>query len=465
MTSTALVARVLWLRRRLRARERWTPVQVAAHQARALGVLRAHAMDGSPFYRRLHRGLEDAPLTALPPVSKAALMDAFDEVVTDRSLRLADLQAYLEADQADGRGDGQLFAGRYWVAATSGSSGRRSVIPTDIDEWTAVIASYARAGEWAGVRARLRHRTRMAVVSSTTTWHQSSRVAASIRSPLVDSTRLDAADPLPGIVARLNQLQPEVLVGYASMVRVLAEEQLAGRLTIAPRAVNSASEVLTPAARELATRAWGVAPFDVYAATETGGIAAECGHHAGLHLFEDLVVAEPVDDDYAPVAAGVAGSRLLVTVLSSRTLPLIRFELTDRVRLSTAVCPCGLPFRLVSGVDGRTDDVLTLPAAGGGTVAVHPVAFHQVFDLLDAAGWQVRQDEDGGLTVLLAAPGAGVDPTRLQADVVGAVAAAGATATAVRVQVVDTIPVGAAGKRPLVVARSAHRVDTGPPSG
>jgi hypothetical protein len=56
----------------------------------------------------------------------------------------------------------------------------------------------------AGVRAGLRHRTRTAVVSSTTAWHQSSRVAASVRSPLVDSIRLDAAAPLKEMVARLN---------------------------------------------------------------------------------------------------------------------------------------------------------------------------------------------------------------------------------------------------------------------
>ena len=446
MTSSALVGRVLWQRRRLRGREGWTAEQVHAHQQRSLAGLRAYALARSPFYRRFHRGLEQAPLGALPPLSKATLMDAFDEAVTDRALRLADLQSYLADPNS-----GERF-GPYWVAATSGSSGRRSVIPADAAEWAAVIASYARANEWAGVRAELRHRTRMAVVSSTTAWHQSSRVAASVRSPLVDSVRLDAAAPLPEIVTRLNAVAPEVLIGYASMVRVLAEEQLAGRLRIAPRAVNSASEVLTPAARALATRAWGVAPFDVYAATEAGGIAAECAQHTGLHLFEDLVIAEPVDDDYRPVPAGVTGARLLVTVLSSRTLPVIRFELTDRVRLSRSACPCGLPFRLLDGLEGRTDDVLTLPAAVGGTVAVHPVAFHQVLDLLDAAGWQVRQDDDGGLTVLLAAPSAGVDPARLKADVTGALATAGAAAP-VRVRVVDAIPAGAAGKRPLVVAR------------
>lgn len=107
------------------------------------------------------------------------------------------------------------------------------------------------------------------------------------------------------------------------MIRSLAYEQLAGQLKIAPRSVNSSSEVLTGEARAAATRAWNIAPFNVYAATETGGIAAECDQHRGMHLFEDLVIPEVVDDDYNPVSLGEPGSRLLVTVLFSRTVPLL----------------------------------------------------------------------------------------------------------------------------------------------
>ena len=446
MGSSLLMARVLWLRRRLRGHERWSADRVHAEQERATAELRRFASARSPFYRRFHRTLERAPLDALPPLTKASLMDGFDEISTDRTLRLADLQAYLE-----GPGGGP-FRGRYWVAATSGSSGRRSIIPTDGREWATVIAGYARASEWAGVRAGLRHRTRMAVVSSATAWHQSARVAASVRSPFVASERLDAAAPLADVVARLNAVQPEVLVGYASMLRALAGEQLAGRLRISPRAVNSSSEVLTGAGRELATRAWGVPPFDVYAATETGGIAAECGHHTGLHLMEDLVVPEVVDDAYRPVPDGEPGDRLLVTVLFSRTLPLIRYELSDRVRLSTRRCPCGLPFRLVETIEGRTDDVLTLPGADGALVRLHPVVFHQVLDLVDAAGWQVRQTADG-LEVLLATPGRGVDPAAMAARVRTALGRAGAVVPPVGVRVVDAVPPGPGGKRPLVVAR------------
>ena len=376
--NTRMIANILRLRRTLRRRETWPVERLREHQQRELAALRHFAEERSPFYRRFHRGLAGAPLHDLPVLTKATMMDNFDDLVTDRSLRLADLQAYLD----DLHGN-EPFAGRYFVSATSGSSGRKSIIPSDPHEWATIIASYGRANEWAGIHAGPLHPVRMAVVSSTTAWHQSSRVAATVRSPFITSVRLDAAAPLPDIVARLNELRPDVLIGYASMIRALADEQLAGRLHITPRAVNSSSEVLTGEARAMATRAWQIPPFNVYAATETGGIAAECAQHQGMHLFEDLVIPEVVDDNYQPVPAGQPGDRLLVTVLSSRTLPLIRYEMTDRVTLATEPCPDGLPFRLLASIEGRTDDILTLPAAAGGTIRVHPVVFHHVLDLLE----------------------------------------------------------------------------------
>ncbi len=59
----------------------------------------------------------------------------------------------------------------------------------------------------------------------------------------------------------------------------------------------------------MAVRAWQIQPFNVFAATETGGIAAECAQHQGMHLFEDLLIPEVVDDHYQPVPAGQPGDR------------------------------------------------------------------------------------------------------------------------------------------------------------
>jgi putative adenylate-forming enzyme len=442
-----MVLSVLARRRALRGHERWSRERLLAYQARQLDRARAFAYARSPFYREHHRGLERAPLAALPPLSKKTLMGRFDDVVTDRSLRRADVEAYLATLRDNAR-----LGGRYWVSSTSGSSGLKCLVPSTDAEWASVIAGYARANEWAGVRAGLTRRTTMAVVSSASAWHQSSRVAATVQSPFVRNVRFDAAAPLGEVAAGLDALQPEVLVAYASMLRVLAEEQLRGRLHIRPRAVNCSSEVLTGEARALATRAWGVAPFNVYAATETGGIGAECRLHTGLHVFEDLVVIEPVDEHDRPVPDGVAGDKLLVSVLSARTLPLLRYELTDRVRLATRTCPCGLPFRLIEAVEGRTDDLLQLPGRDGGTITVHPIAVHRALDDVAAGGWQVREEQDR-LRVLIARPGAGFSGERVAASLAAALEAAGAAPVGVSVEVVDDIPAGAAGKRPLVVAR------------
>ena len=95
----------------------------------------------------------------------------------------------------------------------------------------------------------------------------------SVDTPFVPVRRFDAAQPIAEIVDGLSAWQPENLVVYASMSRVLADEQLAGRLKISPRAVMCSSEVLTGEAIARVERAWGSRPFNVYAATETAGIA------------------------------------------------------------------------------------------------------------------------------------------------------------------------------------------------
>jgi phenylacetate-CoA ligase len=229
-SNLAVVLRVLGHRHRLCQRDRWTPQQLQAYQAQALRQLREHAYAHSPFYRRLHAGRIDRPLHELPVLTKAMVMEHFDELVTDPTVKLAEVEAHLAALQGNER-----FRGRCWVAATSGTTGRRGIFLWNLDEWITVLASYNRSLDWAGATAGLTRRLRMAVVSSTTPWHQSARVGATVHSPWVQTLRIDSGDPLEHILERLDRFQPQVLVGYASMLRLLASEQLAGRPDHRPR--------------------------------------------------------------------------------------------------------------------------------------------------------------------------------------------------------------------------------------
>ena len=68
-------------------------------------------------------------------------------------------------------------------------------------------------------------------------------------------------------------------------------------------------------------------------------------HPRALELFEDQFVVEIVDEHDRPVPPGTAGAKLLVTNLELRALPLIRYELADRVTESPEPNPAGRPYR------------------------------------------------------------------------------------------------------------------------
>jgi putative adenylate-forming enzyme len=441
--QVGLIASLLRERSRLASHERWTRDELGAYQAKKVAELRAFAVARSRLYAELYRGLEAAPLATLPTLTKARLMERFDDLVTDPDVRLEDVERHVETSLVT-----DVFRGRYRVAATGGTTGRRGIFLADPDEWTSVLASYARAYAWAGLNPSLTNRIRMAIVSSRNPTHQSSIVGATVASPFVPTLRLDAAARIADIVRALNEFRPNALVGYASVLRQLALEQESARLAIAPRAVLSASEVLADETRVLIGAAFGVRATNVYAATETAGVASECraGH---LHQYEDLVVAEIVDGDNRRVPPGELGAKLLVTVLFSRTMPLIRYELSDQVAASLEPNQPDLPFATLAGIEGRQEEILDL--AG---VAVHPNVFHAALERLPVAGWQVV-DEGGWLRVLLA-DADGVDPGSVERAVRASLGGVGVGGIRIIVELVDAIPRTRLGKAPLIRRSVRH---------
>jgi len=450
--NVRLLSQVLSLRAAWRRRDGWDPARIAAHQEQALHRLRAATYAGSEFYRHRHAGLHDAPLQELPSVTKADLMEHFDEAITTPDLSLADLEDHVRALTASGGDPGRPFRGRWWVAATAGTTGRRGIFAWNRSEWAAVLASYARANDWAGIALNPRQPLKTALVSSRVPTHQSAVVGASVRSRVVPTLRLDVTAPMEETVAALNRFQPRVLVGYASALGPLAAEQREGRLHIAPQGIMSASEVLTAQAAAGMQAAWGTAPFDVYAATETAGIASPCTYR-NRHVYEDLVIVEPVDPAGNPVPPGTTGAKLLVTVLFSRTLPLIRYEMSDTIRLDGRGCPCGRSFQLLEDVEGRLEDVLRLPGRKG-AVSIHPNVFHLVLDDVAASGWQVVQ-EAAGLRVLVTGLLPGSSLEGVHTAVASALEAAGVAGLSVDVQAVDQLERTPLGKAPFVRALRA----------
>jgi len=186
--------------------------------------------------------------------------------------------------------------------------------------------------------------------------------------------RARSSRPLPEAVATLNSFQPDGLTGYPSVIARLAEQQLRGRLHISPSVVVTSSELQTPEVAARLHEAFGRRPYDVFASTE-GLWGIDCEHHAGVHLFEDLTLVENVDEDRQAVPPGQAGARLLITSLVNRTQAIIRLELTDVIVLDDEPCPRSRTLVRARTIEGRRDDVIQLPGAGGQPVSVAPIEF------------------------------------------------------------------------------------------
>jgi phenylacetate-CoA ligase len=410
------------------------------------------ARERSPFYARFHRGMEDKALDNLPILSKSIMMENFDELITDRSVRLADVEAFLKQD------DGvAMFRGRYVALSTSGSTGQRGVFLYSTKEWIECLASISRPMKWAGVVPNLFRPLRSTMLASTTSWHYSARVGRSLATRLLPTLRLDAGEPVGSMVRRLNEWAPHVLVAYPSVLRRLADEQMAGRLRIAPSHCATSAEVLTAETRRRVREAWGVRVFETYGATEYAPIAAECA--AGRrHLFEDGAVIENVDERGRPVPPGEMGDRVLLTIFNRRTQPLIRYEISDMLRVSNAACECGRPFRCLEEIEGRQEDVLYFRSRvqSETLIAVHPNVFHRLLETVPAAGWQVVHD-DWGITVNLTGLRDDAAVSRIESEVRQLLEAEEVEVPPVRVNRVAELRRGKTGKAPLILGLRGQR--------
>ncbi|NLF18458.1 MAG: phenylacetate--CoA ligase [Lentisphaerae bacterium] len=107
---------------------------------------------------------------------------------------------------------------------------------------------------------------------------------------------------------------------------------------------------------------FGVKAFNSYGLSEMNGpgVAFECEHQAGLHLWEDAFIPEIVDPDtLEPVPVGQRGE-LVLTTLDRQAMPILRYRTRDLTRFLPVDCPCGRTHRLIDRITGRSDDMFII---------------------------------------------------------------------------------------------------------
>jgi hypothetical protein len=202
------------------------------------------------------------------------------------------------------------------------------------------------------------------------------------------------------VVQWLRSIDIPLLYGKASNLLQLAaaESRMGETLSsgIRPFAVLVSGEGLFEDQRAQLVSWFQCPVYNAYIATESGLIAMECSHHRGLHLREEFVHVEIVDDRGDIVNEGTG--EILITNLFNRTHVFIRYRLGDRVTVIRHECPCGFSGRSLLNVAGRETQ-----SFDSRTGEIAASTFDDFLLSLGLADFQVAQQRDTVLLKWLAA--------------------------------------------------------------
>ncbi|MBA3521238.1 MAG: phenylacetate--CoA ligase family protein [Gemmatimonadales bacterium] len=254
----------------------------------------------------------------------------------------------------------------HYLRRTSGSSGSALGVAMDADAASWAWATDYRGLLWHGISVgarciRLIHK-------------REGRLAEWVRNLRPLHTDDLSVERLQAGVRYMQTARPVYVSGYVAAVTELARYARASAPD-APRPLvpfaKVLGEMLHPFQRQEIEQGLGARVIETYGCNETGTVGFECPA-GSLHVFAEHVEVEILKDG-EPVEPGEMGD-IALTCTTNRVMPLIRYRVGDRGRLSPDPCSCGRPHPVLAGIEGRVGDLM-LTSAG---VPVHGAALGHV---------------------------------------------------------------------------------------
>lgn len=127
------------------------------------------------------------------------------------------------------------------------------------------------------------------------------------------------------------------------------------------------------------------------------GVANECLEQAGLHIYDDHFYPEIIDPATGNHVKEGEKGELVLTTLTKKGIPLIRYRTRDLTRFLPGECKCGRTHPKIDRIMGRTDDMLIIRG-----VNVFPSQIEEVLVQIEevAPHYQIIVDRVHNLDVL-----------------------------------------------------------------
>ena len=201
-------------------------------------------------------------------------------------------------------------------------------------------------------------------------------------------------------LASLHHLNRHVVTSMPSTIELASSrlESIGAAGSIAPLLLVLSGETLDDAVRRQAEGTFDCPVTSLYTLAEAGIVGSECPL-GGYHVEDHVVVVEILDGHSRRVPPDETGE-IVITPLSNRAMPLIRYRTGDRGRWADARCGCGRSGDRFALDSGRRP--VSLVSASG--AAVSTVRFAKVISGLDVDHVELRGGGPGAVRVRYQSP-------------------------------------------------------------
>ena len=370
---------------RLKKNAKLSAKKMKSLQDGKLRKLLRFAWEHSSYYRAVferagitEEQLDTLPLSCFPTIDKQALLEHFDELVTVPDLKQENLREFDAGEAADRK----PYQGKYHVVHSSGSTGKPGYFVYDEDAWSQMLLGIIRAALWGmsmpQILGLLMKRPRIVYIAATDgRYGGAMAVGDGIDGVGAKQMYLDIKTPVAEWIRQIREFQPNIVIGYPSAIKILAQLMENGEVGLDAERVISCGEPLGTSLRTYLEKIFRTQVVNFYGSSESLALGVETNPKDGMLLFDDMNVIE--------VENGV----MYLTCLYNYAQPLIRYRLSDRLTLKA---PEGgeLPFTRAVGLLGRNEDVLWFEDGRGNREFLHPLAI-EGFCIEGLKDYQFRQ--------------------------------------------------------------------------
>ncbi len=240
--------------------------------------------------------LDTLPLSCFPTIDKQMLLEHFDELVTVPDLKQENLREFDAGEAADRK----PYQGKYHVVHSSGSTGKPGYFVYDEDAWSQMLLGIIRAALWGmsmpQILRLLMKRPRIVYIAATDgRYGGAMAVGDGTRGVGASQLYLDIKTPVTEWIRQLKAFRPNIVIGYPSAIKILAQLMENGEVSLDAERVISCGEPLGRSLRTYLENIFRTQVVNFYGASESLALGVETDLEEGMLLFDDMNIIEVED--------------------------------------------------------------------------------------------------------------------------------------------------------------------------